>query len=268
MGEPYLPAAVLELFRYGKTLNGPAKTSLIRLISVPKSYFTHFYIFSSIYVFITLMYVIHIYTNNKKVDESVLEFLDLACSSQRSAGTSSSQLLIVLVLLMIQVKKKRVFIIFITVSYCQVARRLYECLFINQPSSSTMNITHYIVGFAHYFCATTGFVCEAPGFVRSTSSITTSVSISSVPGYSWILVAVFCVAWWHQFQSHKIFAQLKLKSPNTHSIPSGSLFTFVSCPHYLCEVIIYTCFMFILGTHHTTGVLGKLFPKIKTSLFV
>ena len=106
MGEPYLPAAVLELFRYGKTLNGPAKTSLIRLISVPKSYFTHFYIFSSIYVFITLIYVIHIYTNNKKVDESVLEFLDLACSSQRSAGTSSSQLLIVLVLLMIQVKKK------------------------------------------------------------------------------------------------------------------------------------------------------------------
>ena len=61
-GEPYLPEFVLELFRYGKTLNGPAKTTFVKMISVPKSYFTHFYIFSSIYVpasLATVLYCCH-----------------------------------------------------------------------------------------------------------------------------------------------------------------------------------------------------------------
>ena len=67
LGEPYLPDFVLELFRYGKTLDGPAKTSLVKLISVPKSYFTHFYIFSSIYVPMVLFTVLHYYFNDLKV---------------------------------------------------------------------------------------------------------------------------------------------------------------------------------------------------------
>ena len=60
-GEPYLPEFVLELFRYGKTLNGPAKTTFVKMISVPKSYFTHFYIFSSIYVPSSLAAVLYCY---------------------------------------------------------------------------------------------------------------------------------------------------------------------------------------------------------------
>ena len=60
-GEPYLPEFVLELFRYGKTLNGPAKTTFVKMISVPKSYFTHFYIFSSIYVPASLATVLYCY---------------------------------------------------------------------------------------------------------------------------------------------------------------------------------------------------------------
>ena len=117
-----------------------------------------------------------------------------------------------------------------------------------------MNITHYIVGYAHYFCATTGYVSEAPGFSRSSM---TGLAFPALPLYCWLLALVFLVAWYLEFEAHKIFAQLKIKSPHTHSIPNGSLFNLVSCPHYLCEVIIYTCFMFILGTSHLTGVLGK-----------
>ena len=64
-GEPYLPEFVLELFRYGKTLNGPAKTTFVKMISVPKSYFTHFYIFSSIYVPASLATVLYCYINGK-----------------------------------------------------------------------------------------------------------------------------------------------------------------------------------------------------------
>ena len=68
-GEPYLPLFVLELFRYGKTLDGPVKNPLVKLISVPKTYFTHFYIFSSIYVPFLLLMVLYFYTNQTKVSQ-------------------------------------------------------------------------------------------------------------------------------------------------------------------------------------------------------
>ena len=66
-GEPYLPLFVLELFRYGKTLDGPVKNPLVKLISVPKTYFTHFYIFSSVYVPALVLMVLYYYTNQTKV---------------------------------------------------------------------------------------------------------------------------------------------------------------------------------------------------------
>ena len=66
-GEPYLPEFMVELFRYGKTLNGPARTTIVKLISVPKSYFTHFYIFSSIYVPVTLATVLYCYLNDQVI---------------------------------------------------------------------------------------------------------------------------------------------------------------------------------------------------------
>ena len=66
-GEPYLPEFVLELFRYGKTLNGPAKTTFVKMISVPKSYFTHFYIFSSIYVPASLATVLYCYHSGQVI---------------------------------------------------------------------------------------------------------------------------------------------------------------------------------------------------------
>ena len=135
-------------------------------------------------------------------------------------------------------------------------RRLYECAFINQPSKSTMNITHYIVGYAHYFCAATGVLCEAPGFVSN--SVITNIDFTDLGPDVPVLLIMFCSAWYLQLVSHKIFAQLKIRHPNIHSIPSGSLFKYVSCPHYLCEVIIYTCFMFLLGLNHLTGILGNM----------
>jgi len=239
-GENHLPTFIIELFRYGKTLDGPAKTQIIKLISVPKSYFTHFYIFSSIYVPCVLMTVLFYYNTNTKVSDDVTDTLDFLCSTDRHEATTSSRLVLVMILLTLQ-----------------VFRRLYECIFINQPSTSSMNITHYIVGYAHYFCAATGYVCEAPGFVKTKVPVhlNTDLSLTSLTPDCWILTLIFFVAWYFEFEAHKIFARLKIKHPNTHSIPNGSLFNYVSCPHYLCEVIIYTCFMFLLGQAHLTGIL-------------
>ena len=142
----------------------------------------------------------------------------------------------------------------------QVFRRLYECAFINQPSNSTMNITHYIVGFAHYFCTATGYVCEAPGFLPDSSSVfSPQLSVSAISPSAWLATILFLAAWYQQLQAHKIFAQLKRKNSSSHSIPEGGLFDLVSCPHYLCEIIIYTSLLVILGLSHQTALLGEIF---------
>ena len=233
--EDHLPNAVLELFRYGKTLNGPVRSSLVSLIVVPKSYFTHFYIFSSVFIPMLFYLSFSSYTTRTQVPPFVISSLDFVCSTTRSVGTDHSSLLLAMSLLTLQ-----------------VFRRLYECVFINQPSNSTMNITHYIVGFAHYFCTGSGYLCEAPGFISGSSAVMSSFSVSSL---SVTLSLIFTVAWYHQLEAHKIFANLKIKNSSTHSIPEGSLFKYVSCPHYMCEIIMYTCLMGILGTSHKTGVL-------------
>ena len=37
-----------------------------------------------------------------------------------------------------------------------------------------------------------------------------------------------------------------------HAIPRGDWFEYVSCPHYLSEVVMYTCLLVMLGPGHTT----------------
>ena len=176
-----------------------------------------------------------------EVPDEIQDSLNFVCSQKRTGGTSPAQLVLALSLLSLQ-----------------VFRRLYECAFINQASNSTMNITHYIVGFAHYFCTATGYLCEAPGFLPDYSSAPLSeLSVSTISLPAWLASIVFLGAWYQQLQTHKTFAQLKRKNSAGHSIPEGGLFELVSCPHYLCEIIIYTSLLIILGLSHQTALLSE-----------
>lgn len=58
----------------------------------------------------------------------------------------------------------------------------------------------------------------------------------------WHVVSFFFI----YFRTHLIFSELKKKTKGGHGIPEGSLFSLVSCPHYLCEIIIYTVFMLVI----------------------
>lgn len=234
--EDHLHSSVLELFRYGKTLNGPVQSSLVGLITIPKGYFSHFYMFSSVYIPLLLLVTITSYLSSSPAPRTLVEGLDLVCTQDRTPSTSHSRILLALCLLTLQ-------------SW----RRLYECLVVNQPTKSTMNLTHYIVGFAHYFCTATGYLCEAPSLTLTPSPAPLN---SLLPSFTTLLLVLpFLYAWYQQLVAHQIFADLKRQSPTKHSIPEGGLFTLVSCPHYLCEIIIYTVLMLVLGTEHRTGVL-------------
>ncbi len=44
---------------------------------------------------------------------------------------------------------------------------------------------------------------------------------------------------------HQIFAGMRKSPQSKHGIPTGGLFSLVSCPHYLSEVVIYTVLMLV-----------------------
>jgi len=233
--EQSLPQFIVEAFRYGKTLNGPVQTKLVRLIQVPKSWFLHFYIFSSIYSPFILYQAYSSYMRNTEVPATYLTALDVVCTENRSPSASKENILLALTLLCIQ-----------------CFRRFYECAFVNAKSTSSMNILHYIVGYAHYFCTATGILCQAPGYSYSSDSEEKVNLIELINMKTFLCVAIFTWAWIHQFRAHKIFAGLKSKNANKHGIPEGDLFELVSCPHYFCEVLIYTSLALLLGYAHTT----------------
>eukprot|EP00088_Acartia_fossae_P071942 TRINITY_DN9991_c0_g1_i13.p1 TRINITY_DN9991_c0_g1~~TRINITY_DN9991_c0_g1_i13.p1 ORF type:complete len:308 (-),score=18.07 TRINITY_DN9991_c0_g1_i13:263-1186(-) len=232
--ENQLPLFIVEAFRYGKTLNGPVQTKIVRFIKVPKSWFLHFYIFSSIYSSLLLITAYRTCINGAKVPGVVFDGLDLVCTESRTEGSSKENILLALVLLMLQ-----------------CSRRFYECAFVNAKSNSSMNILHYIVGYAHYFCTGTGILCQAPEFISSSEPVENFELGKVVTVKNCVASFVFFWSMWHQLRAHKIFAELKVKNPNKHGIPHGDLFELVSCPHYFCEVLIYTSLSVILGLSHS-----------------
>lgn len=82
--EEYLPAFVVQSFRYGK-FSYVGKSSF-KLIEVPKSWFRHFYIFSSLYSFFALYLAVDVYLYNGKPSREVLAYLDFFGGSNRSTS--------------------------------------------------------------------------------------------------------------------------------------------------------------------------------------
>ena len=70
---------------------------------------------------------------------------------------------------------------------------------------------------------------------------------SLVHWYHAVGLSLFAWASLHQYRCHKILANLRAKRNNSdHSyyLPKGDWFEYVSCPHYLAEVLIYVALLF------------------------
>ena len=240
--EPFTPKIICDAFGYGKTTNANL-SKFVRMIQVPKSYFKHFYIFAVLLMGFLFILCIRILIFEENLPTWMKDFFKWFCHPDLKTSTTPEGILIVMLLFNVQ---------------CW--RRLYECLYINIDTGSKMNILHYIVGFAHYFCAAIGYLSESPGFAPYPDSYDNLLqwlhiepSLIKIRWYQICAVILFFVAWRKQFESHKIFAELKTKTAHNHSIPHGGWFQYVSCPHYFAEILIYLSLAIILGTNHQTG---------------
>jgi 3-oxo-5-alpha-steroid 4-dehydrogenase 3 len=150
-----------------------------------------------------------------------------------------------------------------------LSRRLYECLHVHiWTSQSKMHLAGYLVGIMHYILLPFVFV-SVPCSHRNddkedmpASSLHVRESESSI-SQVWITTAVSLFCLWAQYQQnrhHCLLAMLRspnidnntskskasAKSKTVYSLPVGGWFRFITCPHYLAEILIYFAFAILL----------------------
>jgi hypothetical protein len=142
-----------------------------------------------------------------------------------------------------------------------LSRRLYECLYIHiWTSQSKMHLAGYMVGILHYILLPFVFVSVPCSQVAVVSSLHGNDSESS-SSQNWIITAasLFCLwAQYQQYRHHCLLASLRPPSNTSksklnaksktvvYSLPVGGWFRFVTCPHYLAEILIYFAFAILL----------------------
>ena len=150
-------------------------------------------------------------------------------------------------------------------------RRYCECKWIQKSgTSSKMHLAGYLLGILHYLCLPFVLVphqfevCAAEDNDDGSKSdeVCQLNSTNSGDAYSTlgivllISTAFACIYFqYEQHRHHVILANLRSNKskPTTYSIPSGRWFEYVSCPHYLSEIMIY-CMLILLMTNKPTSV--------------
>ena len=150
----------------------------------------------------------------------------------------------------------------------QCSRRFIESNFLQIFSKkSKINLSHYLCGFMHYYGVFVLICAKGDGFIggkllinildarltriflgQSTSTIEfkafeVALSIASS--------IIFIYFWWKQYESNMIFINLRRNKTGavvteTHLIPRGGLFEYVSSPHMTSEVAMYATLYVLL----------------------
>ena len=105
-------------------------------------------------------------------------------------------------------------------------RRLYETLYVNKyTAKSRMNWTHYAVGIWFYSVLHIIMVIKI-----YENKLEKRLNIPAL--------FIMAVASWDQYMNHRILSKLV-----KYSLPKQRLFTVVSSPHYLDELLIYASYV-------------------------
>ncbi|KAF5282165.1 hypothetical protein FQR65_LT02862 [Abscondita terminalis] len=235
--ENYLPSKAVQLIRYGKY--GLTETSIHQKSQVPKSYYKHFYVYASLLTLTTISTLAYVFTFKVKIPSSVYDGLDLIGGSLRQATVSNSNAMLAMMLFTLQ-----------------CCRRFYETHFISIfGKSGRLPTVHYIFGFIYYSATTLAIILESPKFVRNARRDfdLTWMDLGYTDAFA---VFLFLWAWVHQLKVARILANLrKDKKGNvvteTHKLPRGDWFEYVSSPHYLAEIIMYFALTVILRGNTT-----------------
>lgn len=172
--------------------------------TVPQSWFSHFYMIGS--------------TCN-----AMLMLLYLRCGTGPVHSTTVASLILIQI---------------------HLTRRWIETLFMmTYPVNAEMHGIAYIFGLSYYIALPLTIMlpvvdkwecnCAQHAWHMDISTLAMRPS-------EWIGVAIFFVGMALQWHSHSLLAQLASNRKGRYSIPRGGAFEFVSCPHYLGEIVLYS----------------------------
>lgn len=140
----------------------------------------------------------------------------------------------------------------------QCTRRFIESNFLQIFSKkSKINLSHYLCGFLHYYGVFVLIVAKGEGFFTSSKSIEFNVKISEAVRATFVSI-VFVYFWYKQYESNMIFINLRKDksgkvATETHLVPRGGLFEYVSSPHMTCEVGMYLI-LYVLLLENTSYI--------------
>lgn len=239
---------VSDFYVYGKSLDVSRKKNLFwRIFLVPKRYFRHFYVLSLL-VFVASLSLIIVNSfpcsTSRKLNailNSVSKEYQTLFQIEKSDSLEYTSSLIFTLLLMI----------------IQSSRRLYESVFISVYSSqSKINIIHYLFGHSFYIVAALSTLC--PILMSSKESKHDFITLIDhlVDRKRAALFVLFIYTSHYQHNCHKILANLRKDKAGRviaekHFVPSGGPFEYVSCPHFLTEILIYLVIVMIQGLRNT-----------------
>ncbi|KFB51710.1 hypothetical protein ZHAS_00019799 [Anopheles sinensis] len=234
--EKHLPTAIRQTFRYGKHALKGTPDRLVSLLEVPKAWFKHFYVFAAAWSLAGFACMAQAYVTGKPAPDFVIDFLDMMATNKRGVRTTPTETLIAMTLITMQ-----------------CLRRFYETWFV-QVFSSTMkiNLSAYLVGYIHYFCTVAAILSQAEGFTRAGPLTQPANGYRFHPDVSLALaIGLFYYAWFHQYRSNVILANLRKDKTGKvisqkHSLPSGDYFELVSSPHMFFEIVMYVVLFGVL----------------------
>lgn len=157
----------------------------------------------------------------------------------------------------------------------QVLRRLHETLNVFDYSpSARMHILGYLTGIFFYTAAPLSLAStcapEVLSYVVDQIAEFIVRGRARMPAFEfdwweflkplinlgwcqWSGAAIFIWGWLHQLRCHAILGSLREHSEaNEYVIPHGDWFKYVSCPHYLAEIVIYAGILVASGASDIT----------------
>lgn len=239
---------ISSFYVYGKSLDLTQKKGFFwTLFLVPKKYFRHFYALS-LFTFVASLALVVANSTSTRLNQDLGSMVNYVTKQYRSifiVETSNSlnhtSSLIFTIILMI----------------IQSSRRLYESLFISVYSSqSKINIIHYLFGHAFYMAAAISTVCPIVMSPKESKHDIITLLDNLVDRKRAILFVLFMYTSHYQHTCHKILANLRKDKTGAvvaeqHFVPSGGPFEYVSCPHFLTEILIYLLIVLIQGLGNT-----------------
>ncbi|KAF8651665.1 hypothetical protein HU200_063176 [Digitaria exilis] len=218
--------------------------------TVPQKFFLHFYV-EGVAVTTSLLFATWFYAY-MKMTPLVLESSSSSTIDNHYVGGSSSFSLANAWPSHPVEHKYRVWrtVFVLILMEIQVLRRMYESKYVFHYSpTARMHIASYLVGWLYYVAAPLALASPClPEAMRGQARIPDLVidlshivmPLLKLGWCQWIGMAIFIWGWLHQFCCHAILGSLREhKNSDEYVIPCGDWFSYVSCPHYLAEIVMY-----------------------------